>query len=334
MFDINELLEYMVAEGKVKRMRPERNGNIQITCPFPHYRVDGEKFYEKQPSMGVLVEPPYFVNCFACGERMNIEGLVAHLLEINLLDAVRWLEKRYEYDGDYQRKLESKVIRALPVYEEFFGKRTMALEFPEAMFADFRQVHSYILDRGFSLEIALKYELGYDKSQHRVVFPIRNLRGGLVGAIGRAIDPEQSIKYLIYWNFVRGNTLYRNRGSEKKDKVIVVESALDVPWAEQLGLCEEYDVIAIMSSKITAVQADGIAGYAEVISALDNDYAGKTGTELLLRYLSNRTKVSVLSYPQGKKDLGECTREEMDKALAERKVWFEVLVKELKPIID
>jgi len=344
VIDVLDLVTYLHREGKITAFR-DRAKDIQITCPYTHYRYDEATgrtypYKERRPSLGISVEPPYFYNCFSCGAKGTVEFLVADILGISPLEAFRWLSRRYEYDEDDRRKISTKKI---PDYEELFPKERRLKEYPDSYFDAFRTIHPYTLERGFTKEIAIKYEIGFDKIQQRVVFPIRNENGRIVGLIGRSIDPENPVKYLVYnWNyetgeiegFDRGQVIYRNKAEERKPAVLVVESGLDVAWADQNGLCELVDVVAILGSKATETQAKKLSRYEEVISGLDNDFAGEQGRDRLMTLLYGQVKFSVITYPEGKKDLGDCTKEEMIDLVQNRKLMIKQRTSRLRKIIE
>lgn len=331
MIDVVDLVKYLYEQGYIRKYRHEANANIQITCPKIHYKLNKhtgelEEHEETRPSLGITVDEPYIFNCFGCGFRGTIEHLVAEVMDIDLLEATRWLSQRYEFDEDNYRKINEGSKKKLKEYEELWGKAFKLRQYPESYFNPFRQIHRYTLDRGFTKEIAVKYEIGYDKSQRRIIMPIRDLEEKIVGLYGRTIDEDNEVKYLVFnytdnfevEGFDRGLVIYRNKTDQRKKKVLVVESGLDVPWADQNGLTEQVDVFAILSAKMTRIQADMLAKYEEVILALDKDYAGEKGTELAIKYLQNRTKLSLAHYPSGCKDLGDCNGEQMIELLENR----------------
>lgn len=343
MIDVEDLVKYFYDEGKIRKYRSEANGNIQITCPKLHYKYNKntgelEEHYEKRPSLGIMVDEPYLFNCYSCGFRGSIEWLVAEVLQINILEASRWLSQRYDFDGDYKRRIDEKARLRLKAYDELWGKEEQMKEYPESYFKPFRKIHRYTLDRGFSKEIAVKYEIGYDKSQRRIVMPVRNKAGFIVGLYGRTIDNDALVKYLVFnytdefkvVGFDRGQVVFRNKTSNRKKSALVVESGLDVPWADQQDITDKVDVVAILGSKMTKRQAEELSEYEEVILALDNDFAGRKGTEIAIRLLKNRTKVTVAEYPNDNKDLGDCTKEEIESMIKDRKSIAQLSVSKLK----
>ena len=347
MIDIEDLVEYLYKEGKIRRHRGVRGRNIQITCPRIHYKLNKrtgeyEEHLENRPSLGISLDEPYLFHCFSCGFRGTIEFLVAELLDIDVMEAVRWLSNRYEFDENSYRKLNEKAIARIKDYEELFGEKVVFKEYPESYFLPFRQIHRYTLDRGLSEDIARKYEIGFDKWQRRIVMPVRSDWGTIVGLYGRAIDEENEAKYLYYnytdemqiEGFDKSLFIIKSKGEDKKDIAVVVESGLDVPWADQNGLTEYADVISILGSKISPTQASKLSRYKEIVIGLDNDFSGEQGKKLMIKMLGNITRLSFLQYPKGVKDLGECDKDQMIKAFKERKSVLQESIRNLQIKVD
>ena len=93
----------------------------------------------------------------------------------------------------------------------------------------------------------------------------------------------------------------------------IVESPPDVVWCWQFGI---KNVVATMGAQVSWRQIDLIRKYAdEVVLALDNDHAGQGAAKKLAKQLVGMP-LFFLMMPVGKKDLGECSREEVKEAFA------------------
>ena len=202
-------------------------------------------------------------------------------------------------------------------------KKSKIKVFPDEYYAPFvENENHYFEGRGYSKSILAKYQFGYDKLQKRAVFPIRNENGELVGMIGRDVTDESLVKFMVYnyndklevegWD--RGEVVHFSK-PRKNSIVFVVESGQDVPWGDQLGMTEYTDVASILGSKITERQVEILSTYKEIVLALDNDYAGEQGTKRAIEMFEGRTKVTIAKYPDGIKDLGDCTKEQAEEML-------------------
>jgi len=336
--DVLDLLELFKEQGFIKKFRGERNGNVQCTCPRPHYKY-GDRYYEDVPSLGIQTEEPYLFNCFSCGFKGTIEYFVADTMDMTIGEAKKFLELRYKFDEDYWRKNPRKKFKD---YEDLFKPEDFIKTYEESYFKPFRRLHNYTLDRGIEKDMAIKYEIGYDDNQRRVVIPIRTSEGKIAGLIGRTIDSNEQAKYLLYnydsdgdvVGFDREWVIYEDRSGNTHDAVLVVESILDVVWAEQNGLTEEVNVASILGSKLTDTQADKLAKYREVICGLDNDYGGYVGQKGMKNKLEGRVKLTKIEYPEEKKDLGDCGKELMFEMVENRHLLVMDRVKKLKKRFD
>lgn len=120
----------------------------------------------------------------------------------------------------------------------------------------------------------------YDRFRARIVFPVRDGRGRVLGFGARALGAETKPKYLNSPEgelYHKGRTLFgvdRARGPmAKKGRAVVVEGYTDALALHQAGLGE---AVAVMGTAITPEQLRLLAGYAdEVVLALDADRAGR-----------------------------------------------------------
>ncbi len=119
----------------------------------------------------------------------------------------------------------------------------------------------------------------YDRFRHRLIFPIRNPAGRLVGFGGRALgdDPAKYVNTAETSRFHKGTLLY---GLDLAKKAIresgtgcLVEGYFDVVGAAVAGV---EGAVASMGTSLTAEQARLLARYAdEVVVAYDGDNAGE-----------------------------------------------------------
>ncbi len=131
----------------------------------------------------------------------------------------------------------------------------------------------------------------YDRFRNRLIFPIRNAKGIIVGFGGRAIGDDHA-KYLNTPEtvlFHKGSLLfgfYEGREAiREEDAVVVVEGYLDVITAHKFGF---RNVVAPMGTALTTDQAGLIKRLTRtVILALDADAAGKNATTKGLDALQN-----------------------------------------------
>jgi len=123
---------------------------------------------------------------------------------------------------------------------------------------------------------------GYDRFRHRLVFPIFNRQGRVIGFGARALDDSHP-KYLNSPQtalFDKSRALYgihRAHGAIRKlDQAVIVEGYMDVLMAHQSG----YDnVVASLGTALTQGQVEQFRGLTKnLILALDADAAGQEAT--------------------------------------------------------
>ena len=124
---------------------------------------------------------------------------------------------------------------------------------------------------------------GYDRFRHRLMIPIRDGRGQVIGFGARALNDDQVPKYLNSPQttlFDKSAVLYgldmARRAMRDAGQVVIVEGYLDVLQAHQQG---QANVIAQMGTALTETQLKQLQRHTKkMILALDADTAGSSAT--------------------------------------------------------
>lgn len=198
---------------------------------------------------------------------------------------------------------------------------------------DFLSGHSFAVEQMIAAGLVTPNDRGsgYDRFRNRVVFPIFNVRGQVIGFGGRVLD-DSLPKYLNSPEtdfFSKGHNLYGlNRAYKhirEKGESLVVEGYMDVISAHQHGI---ENAVASLGTALTRDQGKLLLRYASsAVLAYDSDAAGVNaafrGAEIL-RNLGCR--VRVLAIPSGK-DPDEFLRqhpaEEFTQLIANSSTWVE-----------
>jgi DNA primase len=128
----------------------------------------------------------------------------------------------------------------------------------------------------------------YDNFRNRVIFPIVDLRGNVIGFGGRVLDDSKP-KYLNTNQtpvFDKGRNLFSLQFAKNAASTtfILAEGYMDVISIHQAGF---ENVVATLGTAITPDQARLISQYAkEVIIAYDSDGAGQAATQKALNHFS------------------------------------------------
>jgi DNA primase len=197
----------------------------------------------------------------------------------------------------------------------------------------------YLLERGFT-EIELlnsglivQSDVGKtrDRFRNRLLFPIHDQRGRVIGFGGRALDNETQPKYLNSPQtpiFDKSDTLYglhmAAAAMRSEDTAVIVEGYMDVIIPHQYGF---RNVVASMGIAITDKQINKIKRLTKnVILSLDPDEAGEEAMLRCVDYENNLgVSIKVIIVPEGK-DPDEVIKDNPDD--------WRGLVKNAKPVID
>ncbi|MHB0976288.1 MAG: DNA primase [Candidatus Aquicultorales bacterium] len=307
----------------------ERADLIQIISEQVALRKKGKYFWgccpfhkEKTPSF--KVDPALqLYHCFGCGEGGNVFTFVMKIDRLDFGEAVRAVADRIGYalrsDGsqakrENARKLLDANSEAARYYQYVLtktdsGKRALAYlkgrGFTDASIEAFQlgcatsswdALTKNLVKRGFKQEdlvkvgLTVKGERGaYDRFRSRVIFPITDLRGRIVGFGGRVLGDE-SPKYLNTAEtayFKKGSMLYGLSQAKaeitKTGLAVIVEGYTDVIALHQAGV---KTAVATLGTALTEEHLSLLSRFAgKVVLVFDSDAAGLKAAERSLAYV-------------------------------------------------
>lgn len=315
----------------------QRGRNYVAVCPFHD---------DHSPSLVVSRERQMFT-CFTCKTSGNVFSFVMKYESVSFPEAVQIVAKKigYTLKGDFSNFQESKYkkeyeimdfvtkyytnninttsgINALKYLENRGITKDIIKEFNIGLALDIRDdLYNILLKKNYSLQdlsdlgLVNKINLNvYDTFINRIMIPIENLQGNVVGFTGRIYNGEEdTAKYLNTKEtkiFKKGSILFnyhnaRNAIRETKT-VVVVEGNMDAITLSAKGI---KNVVALMGVAMSQVQIDTLKKLnVPIILMLDNDAAGLDATLKngeLLRKAGVDTRVVRLS---GAKDPDEYIR--------------------------
>ena len=305
---IDELLAKVDIVDIIDEQVPLKKGgaNYMACCPFHK---------EKTPSFSVSPTKQFY-HCFSCGAHGSAIGFVMEHQGLSFPEAVQFLADRVGMVVPKVRgQNDNPEVRAeRKKKQQTLEETTAAAADFYAQQLKFNPVAKAYLDkRGLSAEVIAHYGLGYapdgwqplaqvfqpypntalvdtgmvidnegrhyDRFRHRIMFPIRNPRGQVIGFGGRVLDDSKP-KYLNSPDtplFDKGKNLYglyEGRAAVKEaGRILVVEGYMDVVALAQFGV--GYGVAALGTAttaehvKILMRQADSI------YFCFDGDSAGR-----------------------------------------------------------
>ncbi|MCD8565059.1 MAG: DNA primase [Burkholderiaceae bacterium] len=334
---IQELLARVDVVDVVGRYVQLRKGgaNLLGLCPFHQ---------EKSPSFTVSPSKQFF-HCFGCGAHGSAIGFMMQHTGASFQEAVRSLASTVGMQVPEANTSPATRARAAQRRQEQNAHATVlekAQTFYKAQLKDHPPAVQYLKARGLTGQIAARYGLGwapdgrqglakvfpryedpllveaglviesddgrrYDRFRGRVMFPIRNMKGELIGFGGRIIDKGEP-KYLNSPEtpvFNKGQELYgawegRN-AIRREDQVIVVEGYMDVVGLAQLGV---ENAVATLGTATTADHLRKLIRLTHrIVFSFDGDSAGRRAAwralQTTLPLLRDDLSVRFLFLPSG-----------------------------------
>ena len=305
-------------------------GRYTGLCPFHQ---------EKTPSFSVSPDRGTY-HCFGCGVGGDAISFVREIEGLDFVGAIEWLGERFsvplEYEdstpeADAQRKRKERLYALLDQAASFY-ERVLWSESGKA-------VQDYLAKRGLREDACREFRLGLssggslaakarekgftsdelsaaglltrrgtDYFQRRLMFPLTDARGRVIGFQARKLHEDDPLKGK-YVNspesdlFHKSHVLYglhlARPAITKEDRAIVVEGNPDVIALRQEGLLP---VVASMGTALTERQLKELSRLTQrVFLCFDSDAAGEEATlrgmELALK---EGFEIRVVALPEGK----------------------------------
>ncbi len=288
----------------------KRGANYLGNCPFHN---------EKSPSFTVSASKEIY-KCFGCGKSGSTISFIMEHEKMGYVDALKWLAAKYnieveetEVSPEYQqqRQLADSLYIINKFGQEYFSKQLFDSEEGQSV------ALSYLKEkRGFTEETIRKFQLGYclnttdaffsaavaaqynkeylklsglvnerdgrywDNYRERIIFPIHNNTGKVIGFGARIIKAnDKAPKYINTPEnelYVKSKTLYgiyfARQEMDKKNECLLVEGYTDVVSLNQAGV---ENVVASGGTSLTQDQLRLIKKYTPNLTIIyDGDAAG------------------------------------------------------------
>ena len=305
----------------------KKGGNLFGLCPFHN---------EKTPSFSVSPDKQIY-HCFGCGKGGGVVNFIMEIENLSFPEAVKFLADRagmtVPEDGQDQ-ELPRLRKRMLELNKEaarwFHAQLSRPAGEKAAAYLQKRQISrktavnfglgcapdswdsllKAMAEKGFGWEELVRAGLAtrgkqpgsaYDKFRDRLMFPVLDVRGEVLGFSGRALADGQEPKYLNSPEtlvFSKRRILYgiHRAKNTKRGSMLLVEGNIDVVTLHQAGFD---NAVASMGTALTTEQTRLISRYAkEIVLCYDNDPAGHKATERALDILKDSEfSVKVLKLP-------------------------------------
>jgi len=311
-------------------MRKKTGSNYFALCPFHQ---------EKSGSFSVS-QTKQFYYCFGCGAHGNAIDFLINQERLSFPEAIETLARQAGMSMP-ENTMQIKKDDHLPALYELM---TSTATFYYEHLRQAKRAIEYLKGRGISGQTAKLFQIGfapagwqnlidelgkndiekkklletgliikkdeggyYDRFRDRIMFPIIDYRGRIVGFGGRIIDQGEP-KYLNSPEttlFQKGHELYglyqASKANHHLDKVLVVEGYMDVIALFQHGITY---AVATLGTATTAHHIHRLTRYTnEIVFCFDGDEAGRTAANralhVLMPLMQDDLQIRFLFLPDG-----------------------------------
>ena len=295
-----DIVEVINSRVPLKRKGKE----FSACCPFHN---------EKTPSFTVS-EPKQFYYCFGCHAKGNAIGFLMEYEHLNYVEAIESLAADQHLDIPHEQG--SHTNQNQEDKQPYYNILEEASALFQAQLKTSERAVEYLKQRGLTGEIAKKFNIGYapdgwgfltdtlgtssenlkaltktglivtnennktyDRFRDRIIFPITDQRGRIIGFGGRILDQGEP-KYLnspentVFHKGLELYGLYETKQALRNiDRILVVEGYMDVVALAQNGI--NYAVASLGTATTTEQIQKTFRATHEVVYCYDGDNAGK-----------------------------------------------------------
>ena len=302
--------------------------NFQACCPFHQ---------EKSPSFTVSPTKQFY-HCFGCGAHGSAIGFLMEYTGVGYVEAIRMLAEQAGVQVPQDDREQAPRVRSEPGLADLM--QAVTRWYRQQLKQSSRAI-AYLKQRGLTGEIAARFGLGYapdnwqglaqvvkdyespalaeaglvivndngrryDRFRDRIMFPIHNTRGDVIGFGGRILDRGEP-KYLNSPEtvlFQKGQELYglfqARQAIRSAERVLVVEGYMDVVALAQHGI--DWAVAALGTATTPVHVKKLLRQTSDVVFCFDGDAAGQRAAwralEQSLPVLDDASRLSFLFLPE------------------------------------
>lgn len=313
----------------------KRGVNLLGLCPFHN---------EKTPSFTVSPAKGIY-KCFGCGAAGSSVGFIMEHEHLSYPEALKYLARKYQIEVEEEEQTPEQIaqyneresmLQTVDFAAKYFVQQLWETDKGKSVGLN------YLTERGISTEMIKRFQLGYspdewtaftdhalknahdiellektgltiireekkfDRFKGRVMFPIHNLSGQVIGFGGRTLSSDKKqAKYLnspesdLYHKskLLYGISFARNE-MVREDNCFLVEGYTDVISLFDSGI---ENVVASSGTALTTDQIKLIKRFTNNVTVLyDGDFAGiKAGLRGVDMILSEGMNVRVVMFPEG-----------------------------------
>lgn len=342
--EIKAKLDLVEIVGEYVKLVPAGGQSMKGLCPFHG---------EKTPSFYAHRDKQFW-HCFGCSEGGDVFTFYQKMENVDFRDAIKELARRAGVQlPEYDPKADSERAAVLSVLEDAARFYEAALKHPSGA-----RAQAYLAKRGVKPETVAEFRIGYapstwdsavkalqgkghavdaimaaglavasdrnrshyDRFRDRVMLPLRDEKGAVVGFTGRILpDSPEADKTGKYVNtpetivYKKRRLVYAlDRAKEqikRADFAVLVEGNMDAVSSHEAGV---KNVVAVSGTAFSTDQIDILKRYCSRIAlAFDADLAGQNAIARALPHAwKNGLQVMVVTLPEGFKDPDEVIRKD------------------------
>ncbi len=328
--EIKQRLDLCDVIAEYITLKPAGTHAMKAVCPFHS---------EKTPSFHVSRDKQIW-RCFGCSLGGDMFSFVQQMEGVDFPEALRILGKKAGVEiarFDSREANEKQRVQQLQAFAAAYFNKVLR----DATYA--QVARDYVSKRGIDAGLVEKFQLGYapdewdalckialqkgfsesellsgglalrrksgsgviDRFRHRLMVPLRDVHGNVVGFTGRVLRPEDTPKYMNSPETVlykKSQMLYgldvAKLAIRKADRVIIMEGNLDVVASHKAGV---ENVVAASGTALTEFHIDLLKRFTHnYVFCFDADAAGFAAAERgIVLAQSAGVNVSVLFIPDG-----------------------------------
>ena len=287
----------------------QRGKNYFGICPFHD---------DHNPSMSVSPEKGVY-KCFVCGNAGNVFNFVMEYEKVSFYEAVKIVADKLGVSIDISTSKKENTKKS-PLYDIYNISYKFYQNNLNTVYG--KEAKKYLLNRKIDEDVIKNFNIGlslsdselcnalkakgfkdddivssgvavqngnniYDIYKNRIMFPLYDLEGNVVGFSGRIYNQKSESKYINTKEteiFKKGELLYNyhiaKKEARKEKNIIVVEGFMDVIRLSTIGIV---NVVASMGTAVTKYQLNLIQKLAPNITLMfDGDKAGEKATNAFI----------------------------------------------------
>jgi len=267
---------------------------VKASCVFApfvaeHRRKDGTPGTDSRPSFGISIGKRSHYHCFTCDRSSSLPSLITGLIFLTGND----------YDKAQTFVLGHESLKMEDYDDDSVDEPNEVLSvLPKVLLRRYSPAHTHLdicRRRGISAAGIEHFSLRYDAAKGRLVLPVFDSLGRLVGIRGRACSDSDRVKYLEYTEVSPTRSSPKAHGvwfgqqypPEKNKKLVLVEGELDA--VRLYEVLKRPGIWASMGASIAKEQFKTLEGIRNnpIVLFMDDDAAGIKATSKIIKHLKD-----------------------------------------------